>query len=69
MKFDYRKYPITSVVIGICVIVYIYTTLKYGIEMNVYQGIESGGFNPILVIHLKDYYRLITANFIHAYFL
>ena len=53
MKFDYRKYPITSVVIGICVIVYIYTTLKYGIEMNVYQGIESGGFNPILVIHLK----------------
>ena len=65
MKFDYRKYPITSVVIGICVIVYIYTTLKYGIEMNVYQGIESGGFNPILVIHLKDYYRLITANFIH----
>ena len=33
--------------------------------MNVFQGIESGGFNPILVMGLKDYYRLITANFIH----
>ena len=39
MKFDYRKYPITSVVIGICVIVYIYTTFKYGIELNLSQGI------------------------------
>ena len=32
MKFDYRKYPITSVVIGICVIVYIYTKYKNVIE-------------------------------------
>ena len=65
MKFDYKKYPITSAVIGMCVVVYIYTTLKYGFEMNAYQGIESGGFNPVLVIHYKDYYRLISANFIH----
>ena len=50
MKFDYRKYPITSVVIGICILVYCYTTFKYGFEMNVYQGIRAGGFNPILVI-------------------
>ncbi|MFQ6792126.1 MAG: rhomboid family intramembrane serine protease [Thomasclavelia sp.] len=65
MNFDYRKYPVTSVLIGICVIFYGYTTLRYGLEMNAYQGIEAGGFNPVLVVEIKQYYRLLTANFIH----
>lgn len=65
MDYDYRKFPATSLIVGICMVVYIYTTIKYGFEMNAYQGIEAGGFNPILVIELNQYYRLITANFIH----
>ena len=41
MKFDYKKYPITSVVIGICMIVYIYKTLIYDIEVSIYQDIDG----------------------------
>lgn len=65
MKFDYKKYPITTVVIGVCIFVYVVTTIKYGLDMNAYQGLKSGGMNPILVVDVNDYYRLITANFIH----
>ena len=65
MKFDYKKYPVTIIVVSICVLVYIYTTFKYSLDMSAQQGIECGGFNPILVIYFKQYYRLITANFIH----
>lgn len=65
MKYDYKKYPITTGVIGICILVYVYTTIKYGIDMNANEGLRTGGFNPILVVHFNEYYRLITANFIH----
>ena len=50
MNFDYKKYPVTAGAIGICILVYCYTTVKYGFEMNAYQGIRAGGFNPILVL-------------------
>lgn len=43
MNFDYKKYPVTAGVIGICILVYCYTTVKYGFEMNAYQGIRAGG--------------------------
>ena len=33
--------------------------------MNAYQGIRAGGFNPILVLAGNQYWRLISANFIH----
>lgn len=46
-------------------LVYCYTTVKYGFEMNAYQGIRAGGFNPILVLAGNQYWRLISANFIH----
>lgn len=65
MNDDYKKYPITFSLILMIIIVYVYTSLKYGIDMNAYQGIEAGGFNPVLVIAWKQYYRLLTANFIH----
>lgn len=65
MKFDYKKYPITAGVIGVCILVYVYTTIKYGLDMNANEGLRTGGFNPILVVHFNEYYRLITANFIH----
>lgn len=65
MNFDYKKYPVTSGVIGICIVVYLYTTIKYGIEMNAYEGLIAGGFNPIFVVEGNQYWRLISANFIH----
>lgn len=65
MNFDYKKYPVTAGVIGICILVYCYTTVKYGFEMNAYQEIRAGGFNPILVLAGNQYWRLISANFIH----
>lgn len=65
MSNDFKKSPVTFSLIAVVVIMYIYTTLKYGIEMDVFQGIEAGGFNPVLVVSFQQYYRLISANFIH----
>lgn len=65
----YRKAPITSLLIAISVIVYIISFVLYGEEMNVAEGISFGGYNPMLVFYYHEYYRLVTANFIHFGFL
>lgn len=65
MDFDYKKYPVTTGLIIICVLVYCYTSFRYSFEMNVFEGIITGGFNPVLVLEENQYWRLITANFIH----
>lgn len=62
---NFKRYPITFLTIFIVVVVYLFTSIFYGVNMNAYQGIAAGGFNPVLVIALKQYYRLFTANFIH----
>lgn len=61
----YKKYKITYTLIAICIVVYIITTLIYGIEMSGYDALEFLGFNPMIVYLENSYYRLITANFIH----
>lgn len=64
-KYDYKQYPITFGLIAGCVIVYIYTSLTYSFEMNALEGIEAGGFLPLAIVLNHEYYRFITANFIH----
>lgn len=61
----YKRSPITMILITLCIIIYIISFLLYGEEMNVFEGIQFGGYNPILVSELSEYYRLMTANFIH----
>lgn len=61
----YKKAPITMGLISICIVVYVISFLLFGEEMNVLEGIMFGGYNPVLVSVNHDYYRLITANFIH----
>ena len=56
---------ITASLILVCAIVYLYTSLRFGFSMSAIQGIQAGGFNPIYVIHYHQFYRLLTANFIH----
>ncbi len=65
MKLEYKKYPVTYILIALCVIVYTYTSLRYGINLSAIQALEVGGFNPLIVLEQNQYYRLITANFIH----
>lgn len=66
---DVEKYfkiaPITMILIAICVIVYIFSSILYGIEMNAFEGIHFGGYNGMYVYYYHQYYRLLTANFIH----
>ena len=40
MNFDYKKYPVTAGVIGICILVYWYTTVKYGFEMKESEQVD-----------------------------
>lgn len=65
MKVDYKRFPVTMISILICIIVYVYTSMLYGLSINAYQGQMAGGFNPALVLDLQQYYRILTANFIH----
>ncbi|MEG0453580.1 MAG: rhomboid family intramembrane serine protease [Coprobacillus sp.] len=62
---NYKKYPVTIALMTVCVVVYIVSCLLYGLEMNANDGIAFGGFNPLYVLYENEYYRLITANFIH----
>lgn len=65
LKKAFYRAPVTVSVIGICVIVYAISFLLYGEEMNVAEGIAFGGYNPLYVYYQHEYYRFITANFIH----
>ncbi len=60
-----QQSKITAGLILICFVIYLYTTFKYGMSMNAVEGIEAGGFNPLYVVYYHQYYRLLTANFIH----
>lgn len=60
-----KKYPITYTLLLICIGVYIITSLLFGLDMSAMQGLAAGGFNPFYMHVTHQYYRLITANFIH----
>lgn len=62
---SFKVAPITIGLIGICMIVYIISFMLFGETMNVYEGLFFGGYNPVLVHEYHEYYRLLTANFIH----
>lgn len=62
---NYKKYPITMSLIVISILIYIFSVLLYGISMNGQQGIQLGAYNPLLIAFKNQYYRLITANFVH----
>lgn len=65
MNSEIRKHKVTYSLILICLLVYLYTFIRFGIEMNSYEGIMMGGYMPELVYYFHQYWRLITANFIH----
>ena len=60
-----KKYPVTYTLLALCILTYIGTTFLFSIDMNAMQGLACGGFNPYYVQVTHQYYRLITANFIH----
>ena len=59
MNRRYKDCIITYGLMGICIIVYLYTTLRYGIEMSAMEGIEVGGFNPFLFIIIMNIFVLL----------
>lgn len=65
LKRFYYEAPVTAGLIGIIVLVYLYTTLRYGPDMNAYQALESGAFMPASIYYQHQYYRFFTANFLH----
>lgn len=65
LKRDFQKAPITLSLIGICLLLYIISVLVYGVEMNAMEGLTFGAYNPVFVYSGHEYYRLITANFVH----
>ena len=44
---QYKRAPVTSVLIALCVVIYVISFLLYGEEMNVYEGMAFGGYNPV----------------------
>lgn len=65
MDKNFKHYPITYGMILLCMAVYIVTTLLYGPEMDATQALNIGAFNGIAVDIYGEYWRLLTANFLH----
>lgn len=68
-KKGFQLAPITMIVIMICVIIYLVSFILFGEEMNAYEGIAFGAYNPLYVAYDHEYFRLLTANFIHFGFM
>lgn len=64
-SLNYKKYPITFGIIGACVIIYLYTSLTCSFDMTASQGYTMGGYMPLAILVNHEYFRLLTANFIH----
>lgn len=62
---EMKKYPVTMALMGICIIVYLYTTVRYGFTMSALEALEAGAYNPYYVFNLHQYTRLLTANILH----
>lgn len=65
MKIQYKKSPITIIIIVICIVMYLFTLGKFGTRMTAYEALQVGGLHPSLVVEWNQFYRLITANIIH----
>lgn len=65
LKQYFKKSPITCSLIAVCIISYIISFFKYGIEMSALESLEFGGYNPLYVYYNNEYYRIITSQFIH----
>ena len=63
--FIYKKFPITISLICLCILVYGISFVLFGEEMNALEGLYFGGFNPVYIQLSNEYYRLLSANFIH----
>lgn len=57
--------PITTTLLIILGVVYLYTSIRYSFDMNAMQGIMAGAYVPAAIELNHEYYRFITANFIH----
>ena len=65
LKQSFQKYPVTCSLIALCVVYYIGTSLLFSFDMSAAQGMAAGAFNPAYVRYGHQYYRLLTANFVH----
>ena len=65
IKRYFKKSPVTCSLIAICIVLYIISFMRYGIEMSAMEGLEFGGYNPLYVCFNYEYYRIITSQFIH----
>lgn len=63
--WKYKSFPITISLICLCILVYAMSFVLFGEEMNALEGLYFGGFNPVYIQLSHEYYRLLSANFIH----
>ena len=61
----YKRSPVTIILICACIGIYVLSFFMFGEEMNAYEGLLFGGYNPVYIQLTHEYFRLISANFIH----
>lgn len=65
MKREFKHFKITYSLIALCIFVYLISFVLYGPTMDVYEAYTFGGFFPASIQYNHEYWRFITANFIH----
>lgn len=66
-KFElstFREAPLTYILVALNVIIFLLTDLK-GDTNNYNYMVKIGGMNPALVLYSHQYWRLLTATFLH----
>ena len=58
--WKYKSFPITMSLICLCILVYAMSFVWFGEEMNALEGLY-----PVYIQLSHEYYRLLSANFIH----
>lgn len=65
MSTKLLKNKITVILLLINTLYFLIGILKYGINLSAFEAYQHGAFLPSVIIEYNDYWRLITANFVH----
>ena len=68
-RIDLKRFPITTALLVANIAYYLYTSVSYGFNMSAQAGFMAGGFVPMVVVEMGQYWRFITANFVHFGFI
>lgn len=61
----FYRYKVMTFLLFVNVFYYALGVIRFGFTLSSLEAIEHGAFLPFFIVNLNQYWRLITANFVH----